>query len=171
MLSVGRPRCILTVVTDAFCMREMLAFAVVATARLEERHGDALRRGKGDLGMKNVLIADAHNAFRQCLAALLEEQASLGTVAEAGSLAEARRVLPDVGHNVDLAVVSLDLPDLDAQLLIEDLHAIGIPVLALTFQPDPERRARTLRAGADEVLGMGSSSEELVREASRLVEG
>ena len=93
--------------------------------------------------MKNVLIADANNAFRQGLAFLLEEQASLGTVAQAVSLAEARRALPDVNHNVDLAVVSLDLP---------------------------ERRARALRAGADEVLGMSSSPEELVRVASRLVQ-
>jgi DNA-binding NarL/FixJ family response regulator len=121
--------------------------------------------------MKRVLIADANNAFRQGLAALLEEQASLGTVAQAVSLAEARRILPDVDHNVDLAVVSLDLPDGDAALLIEDVHAIGIPVLALTFQSDAERRARGLRAGADGVLDMSSSPEELVREASRLVEG
>ena len=120
--------------------------------------------------MKNVLIADANNAFRQGLAFLLEEQASLGTVAQAVSLAEARRALPDVNHNVDLAVVSLDLPDGDATVLIEDLREFGIPVLALTFHSDAERRARALRAGADEVLGMSSSPEELVRVASRLVQ-
>jgi DNA-binding NarL/FixJ family response regulator len=70
--------------------------------------------------MKRVLIADANNAFRQGLAALLEEQASLKAVAQAASLAEARHVLPDVDHNVELAVVGLDLYDVDATLLIED---------------------------------------------------
>ena len=135
------------------------------------RHGDALRHGKGDLGMKRVLIADANNAFRQGLAALLEEQASLGTAAQAVSLAEARRLLPAVDHDVDLAVVSLDLPDGDASLLIEELRTIGIPVLALIYQPDAQRRVRALRAGADEVLGMSSSPEKLVRIASRLVGG
>ena len=121
--------------------------------------------------MKSVLIADANNAFRQGLAALLEEQASLGTSTQAVSLAEARRLLPDMDHNVDLAVVSLELPDGDSSPLIEDLRAIGIPVLALSFRPDAQRRVRALRAGADEVLGMSSSPEKLVRVARRLVEG
>ena len=121
--------------------------------------------------MKNVLIADANNAFRQCLAAVLEEQASLGMVAEAASLAEARRVLAGVDHEADLAVVGMDLPDGDAGLLIEELRALGIPVLALTLEPDEEGRARALRAGANEVLGIGSSCETLLRVASRLVEG
>jgi DNA-binding NarL/FixJ family response regulator len=165
MLSVGRPIRVLSVGRDVFSIRETLAFAVAATARSEERHG------QGELGMKRVLIADANNAFRQCFATLLEEQASLGTVVQVVSLAEARRVLPDVDHNFGLAVVSLDLPDGDAALLIEELRAIGIPVLALTFEPDAQRRARALRAGADEVLGTSSSSEEVVRVASRLVQG
>jgi DNA-binding NarL/FixJ family response regulator len=154
----------------------MLALAVAATVGSEhrdigseERDGDVLRHGQGDLGVKGLLIADANNAFRQALATVLEEQASLGTVAQAVSLAEARCVLPEVDHNLDLAVVSLDLPDGCAAFLIEELRAIGIPVLALTFEPDAQRRARALRAGADEVLGMSSSPEKLVQVASRLV--
>jgi DNA-binding NarL/FixJ family response regulator len=170
MLSVGRTNRVLSVERDVFCIREMLAFAVVATVRSEQRHSDKIRRGKGDPGMKNVLIADANNAFRQCFAALIEEQASFGAVAQAVSLTEARGVLPDVNHNVDLAVVSLDLPDEDTALFIEELREIGVPVLALTFEPNAERRDRALRAGADEVLGMGSSPEKLLRVASRLVQ-
>lgn len=163
--------CFLAVGRDAFCIREMSASAVATTPRPEERYGDALRRGKGDWGMKKVLIADANNAFRQCLAAVLEERASLGIVAEAASLAEARRVMPSVDHETDLAVVGLDLPDGDAGILIEELRALGIPVLALTLEPDEEGRVRALRAGADEALGIGSSCESLLRVASRLVEG
>jgi DNA-binding NarL/FixJ family response regulator len=121
--------------------------------------------------MKNVLIVDANNAFRQCLAAVLEEQASLGIVAEAASLSEARRVLPGVDHEADLAVVGLHLPDGDPRLLIEELRALGIPVLALTLEADEEGRVRALRTGANEVLGIGSSCETLLRVASRLVEG
>jgi DNA-binding NarL/FixJ family response regulator len=121
--------------------------------------------------MKNVLIADANNVFRQCLAAVLEEQASLGIVAEAASLAEARRVLSGVDHEADLAIVGLDLPDRDAALLIEEIRALGIPVLALTLDPDKESRVRALRAGANEILGKRSSCETLLRVASRLAEG
>jgi DNA-binding NarL/FixJ family response regulator len=171
MLSLGRPNRLLSVGRDTFCIREMLAFAVAATVGSEERDVDALRHGKGDVGMKNVLIADANNVFRQCLAAVLEEQASLGIVVEVASLAEARRVLPGVAHEADLAIVGLDLPDGDAALLIEEIRALGIPVLALTLEPDEERRVRALRAGANEILGIRSSCETLLRVASRFVEG
>ena len=163
--------CFLAVGRGAFCIREMSASAVAATARPEERYGDALRRGKGDWGVKKVLIADANNAFRQCLAAVLEKQASLGIVAEAASLAEARRVLPGMNREADLAVVGLDLPDGDAGILIEELRVLGIPVLALTLEPDEEGRVRALRAGADEVLGIGASCETVLRVASQLVKG
>jgi hypothetical protein len=36
MLSVGRPRRVLSVGRDAFCIREVLAIAVIAKARSEE---------------------------------------------------------------------------------------------------------------------------------------
>ena len=120
--------------------------------------------------MKGVLIAQAPNAFRQSLAVVLKERASLEAVAEAASLAEARNFLPSSEGKADLAIVSLDLPDGDAAPLIEDLHASAIPVLALAFEPDAERRTRALHAGASEVLSMGSSCKNLVEVASRLAE-
>jgi DNA-binding NarL/FixJ family response regulator len=120
--------------------------------------------------MKSVLIAEAHNVFRQGLAVVLEEQTSLEAVVQAASLAEARNVLQSVDGKVALAIVGLDLPDGDAAPLIEDLRAAGTPVLALAFEPDAERCTRALRAGADEVLRIASSCEKLVETASRFVE-
>jgi DNA-binding NarL/FixJ family response regulator len=121
--------------------------------------------------MKRVLIADPHNAFRQSLTVVLEQQASLETVLQAASLIEVRRVLPSMDGISNLAIVSLDLPDGDATPLIEDLRATGIPVLALAFEPGQKRRAQALQAGANEVLSIASSCENLVAVATRLVEG
>ena len=58
--------------------------------------------------MIRVLLIDDHASFRQPLAFMMNLEPDMQVVAQAGSLAEARRVLKDV----DVAVVDLDLPAL-----------------------------------------------------------
>ncbi len=119
--------------------------------------------------MKRVLLVDEHNLFRQVLAVVLEQHTDLRENLQAGSLAEARRVLDNLGGEVDLAVIALDLRDRDRISLIENLREIDIPVLAFTYDQSPELRAQALRAGADEVLSTANSGEEIVDAAKRLV--
>ncbi len=57
--------------------------------------------------MIRVLLVDDHTSFRQPLAFMMDREADLSVVGQAGSLAEARRQVRDI----DVAVVDLDLPD------------------------------------------------------------
>jgi DNA-binding NarL/FixJ family response regulator len=57
--------------------------------------------------------------------------------------------------------------------LIENLReaAPDVPVLALTSARSLEQRARALRAGANEVITMDSSSDQIIDAAKRLLSG
>ena len=121
--------------------------------------------------MNRVLIVDDHTLVRQVLAVVLEEHTDLKENVQAGSLGEARRVLAELDAKVDLAIIDLDLPDGDATELIEHLRKVGIPVMAFTADPSPQRGGRALRAGAGEVLTLASSGERIIDTAERLVGG
>ena len=58
--------------------------------------------------MIRVLLLEDHASFRQALASIIEREPDVTVVAQAGSLAEARALLP---LEVDVAVVDLGLPD------------------------------------------------------------
>ncbi len=63
--------------------------------------------------MIRVLLVEDHAAFREALAFLLNREPDLEVAAQAGSLAEARKALPQGGF--DVAVVDLGLPDGDGR--------------------------------------------------------
>jgi DNA-binding NarL/FixJ family response regulator len=110
--------------------------------------------------------------FREGLALLLEWRTGSGIV-QAGSLAEAKRVLGNPpATTVDMAIVEVDLRDEDGIEVIEKLRETEphMPVLALAATRNPDRRDRAFRAGADEVFSVPEPNaiEELVRAARRL---
>ena len=70
--------------------------------------------------MNRVLLVDDHAAFREPLAFMFDQEPDFEVVAQAGSLAEARRVL----DGIDLAVVDLSLPDGNGTELIGELRAV-----------------------------------------------
>ena len=118
---------------------------------------------------------DDHNLFREVLGLVLERRAGLGGSVHAGSPAEARRALDDRkeegrGSRFDLAIVNLDLPGGGGLELLEGLReaAPNVPVLGITANGDHGLRARALGAGADEVLVLSASGEEVVAAARRL---
>ncbi len=122
--------------------------------------------------MRRVLLVDDHDLFRQVLALILQQHTDLKEDLQADSLAQAKKLLDDLDdHQVDLAVVDLDLPEGDPTALIEDLRELDVPVLAFTSSSSLERTASALRAGASEVLTTASSGEEIVDTARRLVSG
>jgi DNA-binding NarL/FixJ family response regulator len=120
-----------------------------------------------------ALLVAKHVMFRQALALVLEWHANFRAV-QAGSLAEAHQLLraPDT-EQPDLAIVDLELPNDDGVELIREIHEVypRTPVLALTTSRESERTARAKEAGADEVLTMAASGEELLEEARRLENG
>ena len=123
--------------------------------------------------MKHALLVEDHLLFREVLAIVLEEETDLKRNAQAGSLAEARRVLGCLSGEIDLVIVDLDLPDGDGISLIENIREAetDVPVLALTTGRSLERRALALRAGASEVLSTASSSKKIVGAVKQLVAG
>lgn len=103
-----------------------------------------------------VLIVEDHAAFRQAFAVVLGARPGLEAAAQAGSLAEARKLLRSGAPGpIDAAVVDLGLPDGDGIDLVRELVP-GIPVLALTDRLDLGRRRAAMRAGAEAVLSKGA---------------
>jgi DNA-binding NarL/FixJ family response regulator len=126
-------------------------------------------------GTKRALLVDDHDLFREVLGVVLERRAGLGGSVHAGSPAEARRALGDhkegrVSCRFDLAVVNLDLPGGGGLELLEELRqaAPEVPVLGITANGDHDLRAQALGAGADEVLVLSASGEEVIAAARRL---
>ena len=114
-----------------------------------------------------------HASTREPLAFMLEQEPDLTVVAQAGSLAEARRVLVGVGTSVEVAVVDLGLPDSSGEELIPELHAAypRATALVLTYFSDRERLARAVEAGASSVLHKSASVKEVVEAVRQLYSG
>jgi DNA-binding NarL/FixJ family response regulator len=123
--------------------------------------------------VSQALVVEDLRLFREVLAVLLEEQTDLKKTIQTGSLAEARRVWERLSGDIDLAIVDLELTNDDGISLIENLReaAPDVPVLALTSARSLEQRARALRAGANEVITMDSSSDKIIDAAKRLLSG
>jgi|SRR5215216_3518664 DNA-binding NarL/FixJ family response regulator len=117
-----------------------------------------------------VILVEDHLAFRQALAFLLSQEPDLEVVAQAGSLAEARKML----HiPLEVAVLDLSLPDGDGSDLIGELHRANadISVLVLSVMLGPSHLEEVMKAGADAVLHKVASPTTIVEEVRRLAGG
>jgi DNA-binding NarL/FixJ family response regulator len=123
--------------------------------------------------LTRVFLLEDHTWFRKALADLLGRQPDLEVVAEAGSLAEARREAAEKAEEIDLAVVDLLLPDGVGTELIRDLRADGseVPVLVLTAARGPDLRAWVRSMGADELLSKDASVDEMLAAIRVLLRG
>jgi DNA-binding NarL/FixJ family response regulator len=96
-----------------------------------------------------VLIIDDHPVVRAGLRAFLDLQEDFEVVAEAGSLAEARKQAP--AARVDLVLLDLELPDGSGLTLIPEL-ARNARVLVLTSFLDEGKVRQAMRQGASGYL-------------------
>ncbi len=122
--------------------------------------------------MQRILLVEDHASFRQTLAILFEREPEFEVVGQAGTLAEARRVLRRV--EVDMAVVDLSLPDGQGTELIEELGEEAGPnlaVLVLTASVDRADHARAVEAGAAGVLHKSVEVDEIIDAARGLAAG
>ena len=113
--------------------------------------------------LARIFLLEDHSWFRKALADLLERELGFEVVAQAGSLAEARKEAARKSERIDLAVVDLLLPDGIGTELIRDLRAAspGVPVLVLTVAQGPDLRAWVRSMGADEMISKDASVEEI----------
>lgn len=119
--------------------------------------------------MTRVLLVDDHAAFREPLAFMLDRDPDLDIVAQAGSLTEARSLL----HNIDLAVVDLDLPDGTGVDLVKELRAINPygMVLVLSASVNQKDLAEAVEAGAAGILHKSSRIDDIIAAIRRLIAG
>jgi len=117
--------------------------------------------------VRRVMLVEHHVAFRQSLASLLSQEPDLEVVVQAGSLAQARKMLDT---RLDVAVLDLSLPDGDGRDLIGELRHSNadISILVLSVMLGPSHLEEVLKAGADAVLHKVASPATIVGEVRRL---
>jgi len=115
-----------------------------------------------------VMLVEDHVAFRQALASLLSHEPDLEVVAQAGSLAQARKMLD---RRLDVAVVDLGLPDGSALIGELRLRNPGISVLVLSAAMGPGHLDDAVKARADAVLGKVESIPTIAEKVRRLAGG
>jgi|1185.fasta_scaffold67769_2 DNA-binding NarL/FixJ family response regulator len=119
-----------------------------------------------------VMLVEDHLAFRQALAFVLQSEQGLEVIAQAGSLAEARRALDGgggLGGRLDVALIDLILSDGDGTELVGDLRRANpsIKVIVLSADLWPRRVEELSRAGVDAVLDKVQSPRQIAREVRR----
>jgi DNA-binding NarL/FixJ family response regulator len=121
--------------------------------------------------MQRILLVEDHASFRQTLAFVFDQQPEFEVVAQAGSLAEARRAMS--GVEADLGVLDLSLPDGEGTELIEELRETNphFAALVLTASLDRSEHARAVEAGAAGVLHKSADVDEILDATRRLGEG
>ncbi len=99
-----------------------------------------------------VLVVDDSSEIRSRLVSLLKEPGQVDRVIEAGSVAEAQRLLPE--SKADLVVVDMRLPDGDGLDVLKAAKRLrpAPAVVVLTNYPYDELRVACLAAGADRFL-------------------
>ena len=112
--------------------------------------------------MIRLLIVDDHAIVRHGLRQVVAESADIEVAAEAGSSAEAMRLVRE--NTYDLVLLDISLPDKNG---IETLKQIkrdkpALPVIMLSMHAEDEFGVRALKAGALGYVHKKSAHEQLV---------
>ena len=121
--------------------------------------------------MQRLFLVEDHASFRQTLALVFDQEPDFEVVAQAGTVAEARRVMQN--READLAVVDLSLPDGEGVELIEELREANplFAALVLTASLDRAEHARAVEAGAAGILHKSAEVDEILDAARGLAAG
>jgi PAS domain S-box-containing protein len=131
-----------------------------------------LKRGREEPEEEiRVMLIEDHASFRQAAASIFEREAGFEVVGQAGSLAEARRMLEQ--EPPDVAVIDLVLPDGYGWDLIKELRASNrrTQALVLTAELGRAEIARAVEHGAAGVLHKTAELDEVVEAVRRLSAG
>jgi DNA-binding NarL/FixJ family response regulator len=122
--------------------------------------------------MRRILIVEDHASFRQTLAFVFDQEPGFEVVAQAGTLAEARRTMDD-SEVVDLGIIDLSLPDGEGTDLIEELREANpdFAALVLTASLDRMEHARAVEAGATGVLHKSADVDAILDATRRVGDG
>ena len=123
--------------------------------------------------MIRILLVDDHASFREPLAFMMEREPDMTVVAEAGSLAEARRMLGDLPGGADVAVLDINLPDgtgLDLVGELREANPYGA-FLILSAESEQDYLARAVEAGASGMLHKSARAKGVIDAARRVHRG
>ena len=122
--------------------------------------------------MHRILLVEDHASFRQTLAYVFDQQPDFQVVAQAATLAEARRLM-NGSETADLGVIDLSLPDGEGTALIKDLRDANpdFAALVLTASLDRTDHARAVEAGAAGVVHKSADVDEILDATRRISEG
>ena len=138
---------------------------------LEKDHAEDSEEVEGVIGVRVLLVED-HAAIREALASTFERE-GFEVVGQAGSIAEARGMLEDSEHPIDVALIDLGLPDGYGAELIEELGEAHPNAQALVLSATLDRAtvARAVQLGAAGVLSKTTHLQEVVDGVRRLRRG
>jgi len=120
-----------------------------------------------------LLLVDDHAAIRLPLAMILEREPDLVVVAQAGSVAEVRAMLPEIAKRVDVALIDLQLPDGDGVEIVRDLRAANSHcyMIVVTAATEKLHHASGIEAGAAGVVSKSAQPTEIVDAIRRVHAG
>ena len=121
--------------------------------------------------MIRLLIVDDHTIVRHGLRQVVSESADIEVAAEAGSSAEAVRLLRE--NTYDMVLLDISLPDKNG---IETLKQIkrdkpALPVIMLSMHAEDEFGVRALKAGASGYVHKQSAHVQLVAAIRQVASG
>lgn len=121
--------------------------------------------------MIRIMLVEDHTIVREALRSMLEKEADVQIVAEAGDGETALRLAAEVAP--DVAVVDISLPGLDGIEATRRLLAVqpGIKVLALSTHRDRRVIQQILDAGAAGYVVKSAAGAELRRAIRAVVDG
>ena len=119
-----------------------------------------------------VLLVDDHPLYRDGLKALLSRSPDLTVCGEAGTIAEARRLVAE--HQPSLVILDLGLPDGGGMEFLQELRERPDPpkVLILTVRDENDPAAvDALRAGAAGFLNKQALGSKLMKVVGEVLAG
>ncbi len=143
--------------------------------------GSAERRGepRSDESVKEepgaetitIVLADDHTVVRSGLRLLLDSEAGLEVVAEAGTVEDARRYVR--GHHPTVLVLDLNMPGGSSLEAIPEIRAESpdTQIVILTMQQEPAFAREALGAGALGYVLKEAADDELVEAVRRAAAG
>jgi RNA polymerase sigma factor (sigma-70 family) len=119
------------------------------------------------------LLVDDHHAFRLPFAYILDREADLTVVAQAGSLADVRALLPDVAGRIDVALIDLQFPDGTGIAIVREVqtHNPKGQLLILTAETRPSVQAQAIEAGAVAIISKTLEPSEIIAAIRRVAAG
>jgi DNA-binding NarL/FixJ family response regulator len=121
--------------------------------------------------MYRVLIADDHAIVRSGLRQVLQDEAGIASIGEAGSGREVLAVLKEQAW--DLLLLDINMPDRNGVDILRLARAQypATRVLVLSGYPESQYAVNVLRAGASGFLSKNAPTEELVRAVMTVLSG